>query len=571
MARKDIDTLIRRAKDAHQQKELWQDELEDVYDYAMPNRNLYDEEAPGDSKTEKIYDSEAIHSLKAFAARLQNKLTPPFEQWFDLKMGPQVKQQLKQIQQKLRIKGVPKQKAEKIVQREEKKVKEKLQFISDMVTNVLNTGTFNSSIHELYLDLATGQGAMLVLPGKSKDRPVKYTTVNRHDYAIQDNADNQIEFVCRKIKVRAPNIKKQWPDADIPKELKDKIDDGDHDDKIEFWEVTYEGQREDSSSPLDRVWYYDIIWKGGDDEDNNSRIVERQYEHNPWIIARWSKLATENEGRGPLLDALPDIRTVNKVVEFILKNASLAISGVYTVTQDNAVTPGNIKLEPGAFIPVNSNGGRGQGASIQPLQTGNDLEFGQLVADDIRERIKDALFNNSVPNQRGKTPNSAAEIVQRTEELQQQMKGSFGRLFKELLVPLIQRTIDILSSNDMIDIPIKIDTVGVKLVVTSPLAQKQNMEDVRRVARWVDMVMKVAGEQGLVSKVDVDAVIEYFADKFGVKQDFVKDEQDKRQMMQQMKKLAQRAQQQQMQQAQGQAPAPQGGGEAPTPQQAPAQ
>jgi hypothetical protein len=530
MAQKDVDTLIQRADDAWAQKELWEDELEDAYDYAMPNRNRYDEETPGDSKTEKLYDSTAIQATQSFASKLQNKLTPPFEDWFSLKAGPVLEGMADGKEQMHEINS-------------------SLDQVTKMVNQVFNLGSFNQAIHEFYLDLATGQGGMLVQAGNSVDRPVKFTAVNRADYAIEDGADNEIKSVYRQMKLCGRDIKQQWNDADLPEKMSKQIEQ-DEDQEFEFWEITYESEREDSSSPNDTVWYYDVIWQGGSEDGDNRRIVERTYRSNPWVIARWSKLAGENEGRGPLLNALPDIRTLNKVVELTLKNASLAISGAYTVANDGVTNPDNIQIKPGALIPVARNAGP-NGPSIAPLQSDRDFDVGQLITDDLRMQIKSMLFDSGVPEQRGKTPNSATEIAQRVENLQQEIGGSFGRLFKELIVPLVQRVIDILYANQMIDIPAKVDTLGIRLQVTSPLARGQNFDDIKNVTQFIDLASQVAGKEAMISKLKPDDIIDFFGDKLGVPQKLRKSPEEQQAMMEQMKQVAKQAQAQQ-QQAQGQ-------------------
>ena len=46
-----------------------------------------------------------------------------------------------------------------------------------------------------------------------------------------------------------------------------------------------------------------------------------------------------------------DIKTLNKTLELLLKNASLAISGIYTAADDGVLNPNNIRITPGAIIP----------------------------------------------------------------------------------------------------------------------------------------------------------------------------------------------------------------------------
>ena len=72
----------------------------------------------------------------------------------------------------------------------------------------------------------------------------------------------------------------------------------------------------------------------------------------PWIVARYMKVAGEVYGRGPLVTAIPDIKTLNKTLELLLlKNASLSIAGVYTAADDGVLNPQTISISAGCYYP----------------------------------------------------------------------------------------------------------------------------------------------------------------------------------------------------------------------------
>jgi len=65
--------------------------------------------------------------------------------------------------------------------------------------------------------------------------------------------------------------------------------------------------------------------------DNDSErvlLAARKSADSPFINFRWLKAAGETYGRSPVMKSLPDIKTANKVVELILKNASIAVTGI---------------------------------------------------------------------------------------------------------------------------------------------------------------------------------------------------------------------------------------------------
>ena len=86
------------------------------------------------------------------------------------------------------------------------------------------------------------------------------------------------------------------------------------------------------------------------------------------------------------MTALPDIKTANKVVELILKNASIAVTGIWLADDDGVLNPANIKLVPGSIIPkaVGSSG-------LTPLQAPGRFDVSHLVLEDLRARIRHAL------------------------------------------------------------------------------------------------------------------------------------------------------------------------------------
>ena len=76
-----------------------------------------------------------------------------------------------------------------------------------------------------------------------------------------------------------------------------------------------------------------------------------RFDSSPFISFRWLKGAGEVYGRSPVMTVLPDIKTVNKVVELVLKNASISVTGIWQADDDGVLNPANIQLVPGSIIP----------------------------------------------------------------------------------------------------------------------------------------------------------------------------------------------------------------------------
>jgi hypothetical protein len=213
-----------------------------------------------------------------------------------------------------------------------------------------------------------------------------------------------------------------------------------------------------------------------------------------------------------VITALPDIKTLNKVKELVLKNASLAISGVYTAADDGVLNPATVKIIPGAIIPVARNGGP-QGESLKPLPRAGDFNVSQIIINDLVQNIKKILLDESLPPD-NMSARSATEVVERMKELSQNLGSAFGRLINETMVPLVAKTLMVMDERGIIDMPLKVNGLEVKVSPVAPLAMAQNMEDVGNVTQFVQMAAQMGPEGQATPK--FGAIVDYIGDKLGI-------------------------------------------------------
>jgi hypothetical protein len=315
----------------------------------------------------------------------------------------------------------------------------------------------------------------------------------------EEGANGQVDNVYRKMRMKGESIERQWPDAKIPDEMQRRIEQKPTDD-IELLEATiYDYTRGD--------YCYHVI-----DKISKEEIVYRRRATSPWVISRYMKVAGEIYGRGPLITALPDIKTLNKTKELLLKNASLAVSGVYTAADDGVLNPNTVKIVPGAIIPVARNGGP-QGASLQPLTRSGDFNVSQLVINDLTASIKRILLDESLPPD-NMSARSATEIVERMKELAQNLGSAFGRLINETMIPLMSKILEVLDERGLIDLPLRVNGLEVKVSPVAPLAMAQNMEEVNAIMQFMQLSQAMGTDGQLALK--MDRVVDYVADKLGV-------------------------------------------------------
>ena len=490
-----VSALIKRYETAKQHRSSWESHWKECYEYALPQREVFNETAGGSKKNTKIYDSTALIGTQRFASRLQSTLVPPFKKWAKLSAGI----------------GIPKE--------EQSKVDKQLEEVTDILFSYINQSNLATEAHEAFLDLAVGTAALLLDEGDGDDL-LKFTAVPLKELLVEDGPHGTIETVFRFHKHPARNIKQIWPKGKCSTAVMEMMEDK-PDELVAIIEATV-------YNPTKKVYEYVII------EENTKHVIfEDYFDVSPWIVFRWSKVAGERYGRGPIMTALPDIKTANQVVKFVLKNAEKEIVGVYTAVDDGVLNPWTVNIKSGAVIPVAAEG------SLSPLQSGGNFNVSELILQDLRENIKKALFHDQLGPMEGPTK-SATEVSIRQQELMSDIGSSFGRLQMEFINKLIKRAIDILQRNGKVA-PIKVGNQLVNIKVISPLAQQQDMDEVNKLAQFVQFASMV-GEDALRIGLDLEAFPEHIAKLLGVDPELVRDKEEREAMKQQMQEEAQMAQ-----------------------------
>lgn len=503
MARMTAQEILKRQEKADARKEEWRTIYEECYEFALPQRNLYsgyyEGKTAGKNKMARVFDATAINATQRFANRIQSALFPPYRAWCTLTPGNEIPED---------------RRAE---------IRQALEIYNEKMFDVIRQTNFDLAMSEFLLDLCVGTAVMLIQPG-DEDAPVRFIPVPQYLVSLEEGPHGTVDNVYRKLRIRGEAIKRQWPDANIPSKLQQHIDDK-PEDEIDLIEATVWNTSED-------MYCYHLVW-----EKEKSELVYRTMDVSPWIVARFMKVPGEVYGRGPLVTALPDIKTLNKVKELVLKNASIAVSGVYTAADDGVLNPQTIKIIPGAIIPVARNGGP-QGESLRPLRSAADFNTSQLVINDLVMSIKKMLFDDSLPPD-NMSARSATEIVQRMKELSQNLGSAYGRLITEAMTPIVRRVLFVMDQMNLIDLPLEVNGMQVKVVPTSPLAQTQNMEDLEKVLQFA----QIAAQFGAVgaTAMNQEEILDYIAEKMSVPQKLLNTPQQRQQIMEQMQQAQQQA------------------------------
>lgn len=494
--------IVRRFNKSKSYRQNWENLYSSAYEHFMPQRSnsFKDFSSHGQNNDGKgvVYDSAPLDALNRFVSKLQTSLVPAQKNWIRLKVGTAITNNVEQLQRVL-----------------------------DNITNVLfdclRSSSFDVAAAESFYDLGIGTGCLMMTEG-TINSPFKIRTVPLSELYLENIGNSQIGGVFRKHKVMPSKAKEFWSDVKLTKDMseEEKIQD--------FIEYTVEEKG--------KFKYYVVYMK------TKEVVVEETLDYNPFIIFRWTVMPGEVYGRGTVLFALPDAKSLNKTKELILKNGSIAVSGIYTCEDDGTVNPGNVKFVPGSIIPVGSNGGSSRSATLQALNTGTDFNVGDMIIKDLRQSIYAMLFAN--PMGAIDLPvKTATEIEYRQKEYAETIGAPFGRLQTELIAPIIKNGLIILDKLDKIDIAdFKVNGQDIAIEYSSPLTLSQNTEEVNKMTSFLSMITQVFGAE-VASQIVKTTLIPKLASKMGVDTNDISSSEELEELKE---KVAQNVQQQQQQQ-----------------------
>lgn len=480
-----------------------------AYEIAMPHRNLYSDTTEGSSRMTGLFTSLGMSAVNNFVNNIQSSLTPPFTRFAELRAGDDIPEDI------------------------EGEVNEALDLLTNKIFTFLNASNFTTASAEMYYDLAVGTGALLLNKG-TNEQPLNFQAVPTAHLGLEDGVFGTIGGVFRKPCVCANLIQEMWPDAKIPDSLAKIIKDS-PEKEIELQEVTYYSYDE-------KLWYYEILWLT---KENMERMVSRKTRWSPWIIVRWAKTPGELEGRGLLLQALPDLKMLNHGKEMAAMSAQLNAFGSYTAEEDGIIDAKNASITPGGMLLVKTNPGGSKAPSIAALPRVGDTREQQLFFQNLETDIKRILMDNKLPADTAAV-RSATEIVQRIKEFQADFGAAFGRLMWEYIYPLFKAVLLILEAEQKITIPtipvrdvltgeivnkkITDEVAFTKIKVLSPAAKTQALEDVQNTIRAVQLTQSIDARLALIGY-KVEDLPDYLAEQLGMPEKFVRTKPEQQEAM----------------------------------------
>ncbi len=362
-----------------------------------------------DWRSRSLYDSTAIVANNQLAASIHGSLTPPLIKWLALSFE---NDDLNQNQE----------------------AAEWLEECSDICYQALQESDFHLEMNKTYLDLGSW-GLAFVIEEETEDGSgdLDFTTAPMKSSYFEDGKDGQPSAYYRELKWSPSKCVDKFGD-DCPAAIRKKYDDGKVTDveTIIFciWKRE-DAPMLDTSKPIApelREWGYQYVYEKG------KELIGKPggYYERPVFAPKWLESADSKFGLSPAMRAMPDILTLNQLVEVILTAA------------DKAIDPPMLGEEAGIFSDIDLEAGgltmvRSIEDSLKVLDSGGRFDVSQLVKGDLVNAVR-AAFHADDLQLKESPAMTATETMARMELMQRVLGATFGYLKSYMLDPVIQRT-----------------------------------------------------------------------------------------------------------------------------------
>jgi hypothetical protein len=422
----------------------------------------------GDKRTDEMVDATAALALTRFAAAMESMLTPRNSRWHSL--VPTDKTLMKNRAVRL--------------------------WFEDLTDKLFHyryapKANFASQKHEDYMALgAFGTGCIFIdglQDRSSRPRGLRYSAIHLGEIYFLENHQGIIDTAMRKFSFTARQAVQKFSMDMLPESIVEASKNSTKTEKTyEFIHCVRPREEEDGYDPdrkdmrgMSYGSYYVSI-------EGKKLVKEGGYFTLPYSISRYVIAPGETYGRSPAMLALPAIKVLNEEKRTVLKQGHRSVDPVL-LTHDDGVIDG-FSLHPGALNP---GGVSAEGRPlVHALPVGN-LALAQEMMQDERATINDfflvTLFQILVENPRM----TATEVIERAREKGALLSPTMGRQQSEALGPQIEREVDILMSQGLIDpMPPALREAQGEFTITydSPLSRMAKAEAVSGLFRTVDWI-----------------------------------------------------------------------------------
>ena len=495
-----------------EQRSTWESHWQECADFMQPRKaEITNERARGDKRNIQIFDATAIHALELLAASLHGMLTSSANRWFSLRYK---ESQLNEVDE----------------------AKEWLEDATDKMYTAFARSNFQQEIFEAYHDLICFGTACLMIEEDENDI-LRFSSRHIKELYIQENDRGFVDTIYRRFKMPVHAVVEKFGLENLSKETK-KLFEKEPFEKIELVHVVRprniynEFKLDKKNMPFQSVYF----------EFGSGHIINiGGFRELPYVIPRYLKASTEIYGRSPAMNALPDVKVLNKMVETALKAAAKQVDPPLLVPDDSMLSP--IRMSAGSLNYYRS----GSRDRIEPLNIGQATSVTLNQENQRREAIAKIFHIDQLMIAQNRSM-TATEVLQRNEEKMRILGPVLGRLQSELLQPMILRVFNIMLRNKLLlPAPEILANQEIDIEYVSPMALAQRSQELQSLVRGLELFAQIGQIAPVQDYIDENGLVKNIIKLLGLPARMIKS--DKQVAAMREERAMAQAQQAQMMQA----------------------
>lgn len=480
--------VLRRFHELEKERRTWEAQWQEISRVMLPAKGKWSEEShnKGWKKHGAIVDSTALYALRILAAGMHGGLSSPARPWFRFALKDKALENAE---------GVGKW----------------LQDTQERVHAVLSGSNFYPTVHAHYAELAAF-GTACFLIEEDSDEVIRCSNLTVGEYYLDCDARGRVDTLYRTVSMTARQIAERFADyPDIIRENAEK-------DSLQAFTVIHAIEPRAEYDPRKigaknrRFASYYVLQGQG-----SFLLEEDGYEEFPACCPRWDVTGQDVYGRGPGMDALPDVNMLQRMRQDGLEALELEIKPPMNVSNSLRSQGGQFSLRPGYANFVDANT---QGPAITPTyQIQANLQALDAYLQQIRQQIGEHFYKDLfLLLSRSDKRMTAAEVYERNAEKLLMLGPTLERLRSELFQPLIQRVLGIMKRNGKIlPVPDILKGREWEIEMQSSLALAQKSSDISA----IENIMAFAGSMARVNpdvldNLDMDEMLVHNAKLLGV-------------------------------------------------------
>ena len=493
-----------------------------ISEFMTPNQSgiFLGEDAKGDKKTNRLFDSTAIQAVHDLAAAFQGTVTNPATRWSNIRFKNDF---LNNDLDATRW----------------------LEEVNRLIHQQFNESNLDTQLGKSYQSyVSLGNMSMMLEPKNDENgqfNGLKFTSMHQAEVVWSENLSGNVDVLYRRFKLTARKMAERFNTKDLPDEVKVDMKESPEKEHMVYHCIF---PREKSKVKLDlnglgpgknRPYASMIVHR-----NSHTILEESGYYEFPAFVGRWGTMPGEVYGRGPAHIALPDVRTLNEQRRKYLVALDRMVNPPLKAIQRSIL--GNLDLRPGKVTTVRNIQG------VEPFNFNINLQAAFGGMEEVKQGIQKIFFLDKLilPPRTETGEMTAFEVNARIEQMQRVLGPTLSRLNTEFLTPLITRTFKmLLRAGQLPQLPDSLLEAGVdvEIVYINQLAKAQQFDDIQSIQQWVQSVAMLGQiKPEAVDYINVDGIVKHVAKIQNIPEIAVTDDKQVQQIREQRQQMQAQAQ-----------------------------